>query len=89
MRLLTDSSVNLPPKTVAFFVSILRERAAAMSAPHVYPEPPELAGVLLALRRSEVGMACGCCVVAPDDARCRCCSRQWESQVRVTGWMKR
>jgi hypothetical protein len=54
VRLLTDSSINLPPKTVAFFVRMLRERAAVMSAPSVYPEPPELAGIQLALRRSEV-----------------------------------
>ena len=53
-RLLANSSVNLPPKTFAFFVDILRERALVMSAANVYPEPPELAGVLQALRRSEV-----------------------------------
>ncbi len=53
-RLLANSSVNLPPKTFAFFVEILRERALVMSAANVYPEPPELAGVLQALRRSEV-----------------------------------
>jgi hypothetical protein len=54
-RLLSDSSVNLPPKKRAFFVRILRERAAVMSAPGVYPTPPELAAIVLALRRCEVG----------------------------------
>lgn len=62
VRLLADSSVNLPPQTVAFFVHLLRERAAAMSAPNVYPEPPELSGILLALRRSEVGEFVDFCV---------------------------
>jgi hypothetical protein len=53
-RLISNSSIKLPPKTCKFFVGILRERAAAMQAPHVHPEPPELAGLLLALRRCEV-----------------------------------
>ena len=56
VNLLTDSSITLAPTNCAFFVRILRERAAVLSAPHLYPEPPELAGVLLALRRSEVNV---------------------------------
>lgn len=53
LRLLLDTSVRLPPLTQAFFDRILREHAAIMSAPNIYPEPPELASILRALKKSE------------------------------------
>lgn len=71
VSLLTDSSVTLTPTNCAFFVRILRDQAAILSAPHVYPEPPELAGVLLALRRSEVGGKRGWVVAMYDEVVCR------------------
>ena len=71
VSLLTDSSISLTPTNCAFFVRILRDQAAILSAPHVYPEPPELAGVLHALRRSEVGGKRGWMFAMYDEVVCR------------------